>query len=48
MGIGLAICRSIIEAHGGTIRATNSSTGTGAWFQFKLPIREPGAAYTQV
>jgi signal transduction histidine kinase len=46
MGIGLAICRSIIDAHGGTIRAGNHSAGTGARFQFVLPVREPDAAPT--
>jgi C4-dicarboxylate-specific signal transduction histidine kinase len=42
MGIGLAICRSIIEAHGGSIRATNLSDGRGARFHFTLPVCQPG------
>jgi C4-dicarboxylate-specific signal transduction histidine kinase len=37
MGLGLAICRSIIEAHGGQIRADNNSTLGGARFGFTLP-----------
>jgi two-component system sensor kinase FixL len=43
MGLGLPICRSIIEAHGGTIRYEPSSTG-GAAFVFTLPMvkRETG------
>jgi len=37
MGIGLAVCRSIIEAHGGSIDAANRPGG-GARFRFTLSI----------
>lgn len=37
LGLGLAICRSIVEAHGGRIRAENDSDG-GASFTFSLPV----------
>jgi signal transduction histidine kinase len=36
MGIGLAICQSIVEAHGGSIRASNNSVLGGARFSFDL------------
>ena len=36
MGMGLAICQSIIEAHGGHIRAENNSALGGARFSFDL------------
>ena len=37
-GIGLAICRAIVEAHGGHIDVSNAAGG-GARFQFTLGIR---------
>ncbi len=37
MGMGLAICKRIIEAHGGKITAENGSQG-GAVFTFTLPV----------
>lgn len=37
IGLGLAICQSIIEAHGGKISASNREGG-GACFSFTLPI----------
>lgn len=40
IGLGLALCRAIVEAHGGTVRATNV-VGKGAAFIIELPLREP-------
>ena len=37
MGLGLAICHSIIAAHGGVLSFTNNPSG-GASFHFTLPI----------
>jgi signal transduction histidine kinase len=37
-GLGLFICKSIIEAHGGSIWAENNSNGKGATFSFTLPL----------
>lgn len=38
-GLGLAICRAVVTAHGGTIRAENIAP-TGAQFTIELPISE--------
>ena len=39
MGIGLAVCMSIIQAHGGNMKVENSPRG-GVMFQFHLPLGE--------
>ena len=43
-GIGLAIVRAIVEAHGGTIRATSEGVSHGATFTITLPVRTDGIA----
>ena len=37
VGLGLSICKSVIEAHGGRIAAQNNAHG-GATFRFTLPL----------
>jgi len=42
VGLGLAICKSIVEAHGGRISAHNAATG-GACVRIELPLGQPPA-----
>jgi two-component system sensor kinase FixL len=41
MGLGLAVCRSIVTAHNGKLWATNNP-GRGAAFHFTLPVSDKG------
>ena len=44
-GLGLAISKGLVEAHGGRIRAESAGPGLGTRFTFTLPVaEEPGAA----
>jgi signal transduction histidine kinase/CheY-like chemotaxis protein len=42
LGLGLSICKALVEAHGGEIEAESRGTGLGATFRVTLPtIQEP-------
>jgi len=43
VGLGLAICKAVVDAHGGKIRASNADGG-GARFSVTLPRRTPPEA----
>jgi signal transduction histidine kinase len=45
LGVGLAQCRGIVEAHGGSI-AVESKPGQGTQFQVRLPAAGPPASGT--
>ena len=47
-GLGLAINRSLIEAHGGQVEASSLGAGKGSRFQFSLPISQPSAASAEI
>lgn len=47
LGLGLAIARANVEAHGGSIRAESAGNGCGATFTVDLPLAGP-AASTQI
>ena len=49
-GLGLVICRGLVEAHGGRIRAESAGFGLGTRFTFTLPVAgdAPGAASSVV
>jgi signal transduction histidine kinase len=38
LGLGLAIVRSIVELHGGTVRAHSDGPGKGSTFEVRLPL----------
>jgi signal transduction histidine kinase len=48
LGLGLAICKALVELHGGTITAQSDGEGRGATFQLRLPLvfDQPRPAHT--
>ena len=46
-GLGLSICKGLVEAHGGCIRAESGGAGLGAQFTFTIPlVHEPPSRAT--
>lgn len=43
LGLGLPICKTIIEAHGGRLWAESNADGPGMTFSFTLPCHDPSA-----
>ncbi|QET01856.1 PAS domain S-box protein [Cupriavidus pauculus] len=44
LGIGLSLCRSLIEMHGGSITAMSEGAGLGSTFTIRLPMASSAAA----
>lgn len=47
LGLGLSICKTIIEAHGGGIAAAGADPGPGLVIRFTLPLADGGATVFQ-
>jgi PAS domain S-box-containing protein len=44
LGIGLTLCKSLVEMHGGSILASSEGPGSGSTFTLSLPLSAPSAA----
>jgi signal transduction histidine kinase len=44
LGVGLSLVRSVVELHGGTVRATSPGLGKGSTFTVRLPVQDAPAS----
>jgi len=47
LGLGLAICRALVQLHGGRISAHSAGQGQGSVFRVELPVTAPTPATSQ-
>ncbi len=47
LGIGLSIVRSLVELHGGRVKASSPGLGRGSTFEVRLPLAEARAHHAQ-
>jgi signal transduction histidine kinase len=47
MGLGLAIAKAVLEAHGGSVKASNAP-GSGALFELTIPLSQPAAVKAEL
>ena len=45
MGLGLSLCRTVVEQHGGAVDFVNRETGTGTEFLFTLPAEAKSSKF---
>jgi signal transduction histidine kinase len=38
LGIGLSICKQLVELHGGTVAGRSAGSGQGSTFEIRLPL----------